>query len=86
MLGFQELKLKFFPAFTLRDARKKKILGWNGTDWYELCQRGQASSNEPEQHLLQGMSALRLKGGICPIHGTWRSTETTTCPGWSPSS
>ncbi|KAI4795374.1 hypothetical protein KUCAC02_031454 [Chaenocephalus aceratus] len=52
-----ELKLKFFPAFTLRDARKKKILGWNGTDWYELCQRGQASSKRAR--------AASLTGDVC---------------------
>ncbi|KAK5902902.1 hypothetical protein CesoFtcFv8_008114 [Champsocephalus esox] len=57
MLGFQELKLKFFPAFTLRDVRKKNILGWNGTDWYELCQRGQASSKRAR--------AASLTGDVC---------------------
>ncbi|KAK5936114.1 hypothetical protein CgunFtcFv8_027911 [Champsocephalus gunnari] len=61
MLGFLELKLKFFPAFTLRDVRKKKILGWNGTDWYELCQRGQASSKRARAAYLTGDVCIEIE-------------------------
>ncbi len=61
ILGFRELKVKYFPAYTLRDVRKKKILGWNGYDWYELTERGMAPSKQARAASLTGDVIIEIE-------------------------